>query len=128
MEYRLTLASSLVCEIVLIGRQADASAADKPDNWLHHEGQYLWRTFETKREDLLFMKLSPPFKLKELLDFGSHGDMEEGILKIQLHTHGALLEQFPDRSNVLHLEVDVTNKLIESLQIQDGSPFVRSPF
>ena len=54
--------------------------------------------------------------------------MEEGILKIQSRTHGAILEPIPDSSNILHLEVDVTNELIESLQIQDGSPFVRSPF
>ena len=54
--------------------------------------------------------------------------MEEGILKIQPHKQGALLEPLPDRSNVFHLEVDVMNKLIESLKIQDGSPFVRSPF
>ena len=37
----LTPASSLDCEVVHIGHQADASAAEKNDNWLHHEGQYL---------------------------------------------------------------------------------------
>merc|ERR1711867_352711 len=83
MEYRLTPASSLNCEVILVGRQADASAMEKPDNRLHHEGQYLWRTFETKREHLPFIQFPLPFKSKEFLDLGIHGDMEEGIFKIQ---------------------------------------------
>ena len=51
----LTPAFHLVCEVVHIGCQADASAAEKLDNRLHYEGQYLWRTFETKREHLPFI-------------------------------------------------------------------------
>merc|ERR1712101_54596 len=118
MEYHLTPAYSLDCGVVHIGRQADASAVEKPDNRLHHEGQYSWRTFETKREHLPFIQFPLPSKSKEFLDLGIHGDMEEGIFKIQPRTHGALLEPFPDRSDFLHFEVYVTNKLVESLQIQ----------
>ena len=54
--------------------------------------------------------------------------MEEGILEIQPHTHGAFLEPFPDRFNVFHTEINVTNVFIEFLQIQDRSPLVRTPF
>ncbi len=128
MEYCLTPASSLNCEVVHIGHQADASAVEKLDNRLHHEGQYSWRTFETKREHLPFIQFPLPFKSKESLDLGIHGDMEEGIFKIQPRTHGASLEPFPDHSDILDLEVYVTNELVESLQIQDRSPFVRTPF
>ena len=129
MEYRLTPPSSLVCEVIHIGRQADASATVKPDNRLHHEGQYLWRTFETKREHLPFIQFPLLFKSKESLDLGIHGDMEEGIFKIQPRTHGAMLEPFPDSSDIIHLKVNFANELIEFFfQIQDRSPFVRSSF
>ena len=69
-----------------------------------------------------------PFKSKEFLDPGTHGDMEEGILEIQPRTHGAFLEPIPDSFDVFHFEIMVTNKLIEFFQIQDGSSFVRGPF
>ena len=128
LENCLTPASCLVCEVVHIGRQADASATEKLDNGLHHEGQYSWRTFKTKWEHLPFIQFPFPFKSKEFLDTGIHGDMEEGILEIQPRTHGVFLEPFPDSSDVLHFEVNVMNKLIEFLQSQDRSPFVRTPF
>ena len=51
--------------------------------------------------------------------------MEEGIFKIQPRTHGILLEPFPDSSGTLLFEVNVTNELVEFLQIQHRSPFVR---
>ena len=35
--------------------------------------------------------------------------MEEGILEIQPCTQGALLEPFPDRFNVFHTEINMTN-------------------
>ena len=44
----LTPALCLICKIIHEGRQADASAAEKLDNWSHHEGQYSLETFETK--------------------------------------------------------------------------------
>ena len=128
MENCLTPALSLISEVIHIGRQAYASAMEKPDNWLHHEGQYSWRTFKTKWEHLPFIQFPFPFKSKEFLDTGIYGDIEEGIPNIQPRTHGAFLEPFPDRFNVLHFEVNVTNKLIEFLQIQDRSQFVRTPF
>ena len=96
MEYHLTLASRLNCEVGHVGHQADGSPVEKLDNRLHHEGQYLQRTFETKREHLLFIQFPFLFKLKE---------------------HGASLEPFPDHSDILHFEVSVTNELFESLQI-----------
>ena len=46
-----------------------------------------------------------PFKSKEFLDPGTHGDMEEGIFEIQPHTHGTFTEPFPDHFNVFHMEV-----------------------
>ena len=128
MEYYLTPASGLNCEVVHVGRQGDASAVEKLDNRLHHEGQYLWRTFETKREHLPFKQFPLPFKSKEYLDLGILGDIEEGFFPFQPCTHGAMLEPFPDSSDVLHFEVNVTNELVEFLQIQDRSPFVRTPF
>ena len=67
----------------------------------------------TKREHLLFIEFSFPFKLKEFLDTGIHGDMEEGILEIQPRKHAVFLEPFPDSSDVLHFEVNVTNELVE---------------
>ena len=51
--------------------------------------------------------------------------MEEGISKIQPRTHGAILEPFPESSDILHFEVNVMNELVEFLQIQHRSPFVR---
>ena len=118
----------MICEVVHIGHQAYASAVEKTFNWLHHEDQYLWRTFETKREHLPFIQFPFPFKSKEFLDLGIHGDMEEGIFKILACTHGTMLEPFPDSSDILHFEVNVTNELVEFLQIQDRSPLVRTPF
>ena len=128
MKDHLTPALCLICKIIHEGCQTDASATEKLDNSLHHEGQYSRRTFETKREHLPFIQFPFPFKSKEFLDLGTHGDMEEGIFQIQPRTHGASLEPFPDRSDILHFEVYMTNKLVEYLQIQDRSPFVRTPF
>ena len=54
--------------------------------------------------------------------------MEEGILEIQPHIHGAFLEQLPDHFKVFHFEINVMNVFIEFLHIQDGSPLVRTPF
>ena len=51
----LTPASCLICKIVHEGPQADASTTEKIDNWSHYEGQYLWGTFEIKREHLPFV-------------------------------------------------------------------------
>jgi len=45
--------------------------------------------------------------------------MEEGILEIQPHTHGVLLEPFPDCFKFFHMEIYMTNILIELSQIQD---------
>ena len=39
--------------------------------------------------------------------------MEEGILEIQPHTHGAFLEPFPDRFNVFHMEINMMNIFVE---------------
>ena len=128
LEYCLTPASHLVCEVIHIGHQADASAAEKLNNWLHHKGQYLGRTFKTKWKHLPLLQFPFPFTWKEFLYTGSHGEMEEGIFEIQPCTHGAFLEPFPDNSDVLYSEVNLMNKLIEFLQIQDRSPLVRIPF
>ena len=62
----------------------------------------------------------------EILEPGTHRDMEEGILEIQPHTHGAFLEPFPDCFNVFHMEINVTNVFVEFLQVQDRSPLVRN--
>ena len=69
-----------------------------------------------------------PFKSKESLDLGIHGDMEEGIFKIQPLIHDTMLEPIPDSSDILHFEVNMMNELVEFLQIQDRSPLVRTPF
>ena len=72
-----------------------------------------------------FIQFPFPFKSKEFVDLGIHEDIEEGIFKIQHHTHFVMLEPFPDSSDTLHFEVNVTNELVEFLQIQHRSPFVR---
>ena len=75
-----------------------------------------------------FIQFPLLFKLKESLDLGIHGDMEEGIFKIQPLIPDTMLEPIPDSSDVLHFEVNMTNELVEFLQIQDRSPLVRTPF
>ena len=67
---RLTPAFCLICEVVHKGRQANASAAEKLNNWCNHEGQYLWRTFKTEEQHLPFIQFPLPFKSKEFLDTG----------------------------------------------------------
>ena len=52
--------------------------------------------------------------------------MVEGILEIQPHTHGALLELFSDCFKLFHMKIYVTNVFIELFQIQDWPPFVRT--
>ena len=123
----LTPAFCLICEVVHKGHQANASATEKLNNWCNHEGQYLWRTFKTKGKHLPFVEIPFPFKSKEFLDMGIHGDMEEGILEIQPRTHGAFLEPFQDCFNVFHTEINVTNIFVEFLQVQDRSLLVRNP-
>ena len=44
----LSPAFRLICKIVHKGRQANASAMEKLNNWHHHKGQYSRGTFETK--------------------------------------------------------------------------------
>ena len=44
----LTPEFRLICKVIHEGCQADASAAEKFDNWSHHEGRYSGGTFETK--------------------------------------------------------------------------------
>ena len=124
----LTPAFCLICEVIHKGRQANASATEKLNYWSHHKGQYSRGTFETKGQDLPLVQFPLPFKSKEFLDTGIHGDMEEGIFEIQPRTHGAMLEPFPNSSDIFHFEVNVTNELIEFLQIQDSFPFVRTLF
>ena len=68
-----------------------------------------------------------PFKSKESLDLGIHGDMEEGIFKIQPLIHDTMLEPIPDSSYILHCEVYMTSELVEFLLIQDRSPLVSTP-
>ena len=46
--------------------------------------------------------------------------MEEGILEIQTHTHGALLEPFPDSFKFFHAEIYMTNVFIELLRFRNG--------
>ena len=45
LEDCLTPASSLISKVVHEGRQADASATEKPDYGSYYVGQYSWRTF-----------------------------------------------------------------------------------
>ena len=42
-------------------------------------------------------------------------------------THMALLEPFPDRFNVFHMEIHMTNIFVKFLQVQDRSQFIRTP-
>ena len=64
---------------------------------------------------------------KESLDLSIHGDMEEGIFKIQPLIHDTMLESIPSSSDVLHCEVNMTSELVEFLLIQDRSPLVGTP-
>ena len=41
--------------------------------------------------------------LRNILDPGTHRDLEEGILEIQPRTHGALLEPFPEGLKFFHM-------------------------
>ena len=66
------------------------------------------------------------FTSKEFFDLGTHGDMEEGILEIQPHAHGAFLEPLPDHFNVFYTEIYVINIFVNFFQVQDRSPFVRN--
>ena len=43
--------------------------------------------------------------------------MEDGILEIQPGTHGIFPEPFPDRFNVFHMEINVTNVFVEFIQV-----------
>ena len=104
MEYCLTPAPSLNCEVVHVGRQADASAMEKLDNCSPHKGHYLWETFETEGWDLPFVLFPLLFKSNKFLDRGTHGDIEESILEIQPRTHGVFLELFPDYFYVFHTQ------------------------
>ena len=124
----LTPALCLICEIVHKGLQANASAAEKLNNRCHHKGQYSQGTFETEGQNLPLIQFPLTFKSKEFLYLGTHGDIEEGILEIQPHTHGTFPEPFPDSFNFFHREINVTDIFIEFLQIQDRSSFVRTPF
>ena len=119
LEYHLTPVSCLLCNVVHEGRQADATAMEKSSNESHHICQYSWRTFKTKLRDLSFKQFPSPCKPKEFLDPGTHGDMEEGILEIQPHSHSALLKPLPDSFNFFHAEIYVTNIFIELFQIED---------
>ena len=74
-----------------------------------------------------FIQFPLPFKSKESLDLGIHGDMEEGIFKIQPLIHDTMLEPIPGSSDILHCEVNMTSELVEFLLIQDRSPLVRTP-
>ena len=67
------------------------------------------------------------FKSKESLDLGIHGDMEEGIFKIQPLIHDTILEPIPDSSDILHFEAYITGEIVEFLLTQDRSPLVRTP-
>ena len=51
----LAVIFGLVGKIIHKDCQANASAAEKLNNWRHHEGQYLWRTFKTEGKDLPFV-------------------------------------------------------------------------
>ena len=48
LEDHLTPASCLICKVIHEGRQADASAVEKLNDWSHHKGQYSRGTFKTK--------------------------------------------------------------------------------
>ena len=48
LEDCLTPALGLIGEIVHEGRQADASAMEKLNDWSHHKGQYSRGTFNTE--------------------------------------------------------------------------------
>ena len=98
------LSPCLICKVVHEGLQADASAAEKFNNWSQHICQYS----------------------KEFFDLCIHRDMEESILEIQPCTHGALLEPFPDCFKFFHVEVNMTNVFIKLFQIQDWPPFART--
>ena len=66
---------------------------------------------------------SPPCNPKEFLDLGTQGNMKEGVLEIQLRTHGALLEPLPDIFKFFHAEIYVTNVFIELFRFRIGLYF-----
>ena len=48
LEDHLTFAYCLICEIIHLGYQANASAMKETKNGLNHNCQYSWKLFQTK--------------------------------------------------------------------------------
>ena len=49
LEDHLTFAYCLICEIIHLGYQANASAMKETKNGFNHNCQYSWKPFQTKR-------------------------------------------------------------------------------
>ena len=54
-----TSAFCFICEVVHKGLKANASATEKLNDWIHHQGQYYRGTFETKWLGLTAHAISP---------------------------------------------------------------------
>ena len=55
LEDHLTFAYCLICEIIHLGYQANASAMKETKNGFNHNRQYSWKLFQTKWQNLPFI-------------------------------------------------------------------------
>ena len=75
---------------------------------------------------LPFIELSLPFKSKEFPNGLMECNVKEGVFEINAHTPEELLQPIHDPSELLHLKLQVTDKVIELLQVENLSPLIRN--
>ena len=73
-----------------------------------------------------FIELSLPFKSKEFPNGLMECNVKEGIFEIDAHTPKEMFQPIIYPTKLLHPKLDMSDKVIEPLQVEDQPPLIRN--
>ena len=77
-------------------------------------------------EELAILTVSPPpFESKIFPEFPVDGNMQKSIIQINSTKPTTRPKPLPNPSHLFHPEMNLSNRMVETFQIDNGSPFVR---
>ena len=79
-------------------------------------------------EELAILTVLPPLESKKFPEFIVNGNMQKSILQINSTKPTTRPKPLPNPSHLFHSEMNILNRMVETFQIDNGSPFVRGSF
>ena len=79
-------------------------------------------------EVLAIPAVSPPNESKKFPEFLVDGDMQKSIFDVNSTKLTTRPKPLPNPNHLFHSEMNLSNRMVETFQIDNGSPLVRGSF